>query len=173
MTTIMKPTRYTKTSVNNFIHCGDEYLFVKRAEDKEVDAGRLNSIGGKLEPGENWLDCVIRETEEEVGLKLETTDVEFLGIVRLEGGYEEDWIMCFFRTEVARKNIPEGHVSSEGEFMWLHKDKVLESGYELVDDLYYSWNDIINSEQIFFASAQLNEKQKVQKYSVTKLHRKK
>lgn len=168
-----KPTRYTKTSVNNFIHHGDEYLFVKRAADKEVDAGRLNSIGGKLEPGENWLDAVIRETEEEIGLKVAKEDVEFLGIVRLEGGYDEDWIMCFYKTEVDSKDIiPQGHISSEGEFMWLHKDDVLKSEHELVDDLFHSFEDIVNSkDQVFFASAELNEKQKVEKYSVTKLKR--
>jgi len=169
----MKQKRYTKTSVNNFIHCGDEYLFVKRAADKEVDAGRLNSIGGKLEPGENWLDCVIRETEEEVCLKIKPNDIEFLGMIRLEGGYDEDWIMCFFKTEVKKKHIQDGHISSEGEFVWLNKNKVLESKYELVDDLHYSWDDIINSKNIFFASAQLNEKQKVEKYSVNEIQRKK
>lgn len=168
----MRPTRYTKTSVNNFIHHGDEYLFVKRAADKDVDAGRLNSIGGKLEPGENWLDAVIRETKEEIGLKITKDDIEFLGIVRLEGGYDEDWIMCFYKTEVESKHIPHGHLSSEGEFMWIHKDKVLKSEHELVDDLFHSFDDIVNSkDQVFFASAQLNKKQKVEKYSVTKLKR--
>lgn len=163
--------RHIQTSVNNFIHCGDEYLFLLRAKNKKVDAGRLNSIGGKVEPGENYLDCVIRETEEETGLKVNPKDIQFLGIVRLEGGYAEDWVMCFFKTEVNTKHIKHNTKTSEGEFLWIHKDNVLNSGYELVDDLYYSFEDIVNGKEIFFANAVLNEKQKVEKYSVSKIPR--
>lgn len=163
--------RHIQTSVNNFVHCGDEYLFVLRDKSKRVDANRLNSIGGKVEAGENYLDAVIRETEEEIGVKVTPDEVQFLGIVRLEGGYEEDWVMCFFKTELKTKRVAHGTKTSEGEFMWLHKDKVLTSGYELVDDLYYSFEDIVKGDFLFFASAQLNDKQKVEKYSVTKISR--
>ncbi len=163
--------RHIQTSVNNFIHCGDEYLFVLRDKSKKIDPGRLNSIGGKVEPGENYLDSVIRETEEEIGINVTPEQVQFLGVVRLEGGYEEDWVMCFFKTEIQTKYIKHGVKTSEGEFLWIHKDKVLNSGYELVDDLYYSFEDIVSGKEIFFANAVLNEKQKVEKYSVTKLPR--
>ena len=48
----MKKTIY---SVTNFIHCGDDYLFIHRTKrDNKVDEGRLNGVGGKLEPGENF-----------------------------------------------------------------------------------------------------------------------
>lgn len=163
--------RHIQTSVNNFIHCGDEYLFLLRAKNKRVDAGRLNSIGGKVEAGENYLDCVIRETEEEIGVKVDPSEVQLLGIVRLEGGYDEDWVMCFFKTEVKSKHIEHGTKTPDGEFLWIHKDKVLNSGYELVDDLYYSFEDIVKGNEIFFANAVLNEKQKVEKYNVSKIPR--
>lgn len=168
----MMSKRHIQTSVNNFIHHKDEYLFLLRAENKKVDAGRLNSIGGKVEPGENYLDCVIRETEEETGIKITPQDIQFLGVVRLEEGYEEDWVMCFFKTEVSSKHVKHGTKTPEGEFLWINKDKVLHSGYELVDDLYYSFEDIIKGDEIFFANAVLNDKQKVEKYSVSKIPRK-
>ena len=47
--------RFTQTSVTCFLHCGDEYLFLRRNTDKEVEAGKLNGIGGRLEIGENYL----------------------------------------------------------------------------------------------------------------------
>lgn len=161
--------RQIKTSVNNFIHCGEEYLFLVRDKNKKIDAGRLNSIGGKVEPGENFLDALIRETEEETGYIITSNDVDFLGIVRLEEGYEEDWVMCFYKTEVSKKEIGHGTKTSDGELIWIHKDKVLNSGYELVDDLNYSFKDIMNNDFIFFANAKLNNEEKVEKYSVSKI----
>lgn len=163
--------RHIQTSVNNFVHHGDEYLFLLRNKDKKVDPGRLNSIGGKVEPGENYLDCVIRETEEEMGMSISPSEVQFLGVVRLEEGYDEDWVMCFFKTEVKEKHIQHGTKTSDGELLWIHKDKVLNSGYELVDDLYYSFEDIARGDEIFFANAVLNDNQKVEKYSVSKIPR--
>ncbi len=164
--------RHIQTSVNNFVHCGDDYLFLLRGKDKKVDAGRLNSIGGKVEPGENYLDAVIRETEEEIGLKIEPSEIEFLGILRLEEGYEEDWVACFFKTEVKTKHIPHGTKTDDGTLLWLHKDTILNSDYELVDDLNYSFEDIVKNDTVFFANALINNKEKVQKYSVSKIPRK-
>lgn len=161
--------RHIKTSVNNFIHCGEEYLFLVRDKNRDVDAGKLNSIGGKVEPGENFLDALIRETQEESGLIITPKDVEFLGVVKLEEGYEEDWIMCFYKTEVKEKIIQNGTKTTEGDLIWLHKDKVLNSDYELVDDLHYSFKDIVNNDSIFFANALINSAEKVERYSVSKI----
>ncbi len=164
--------RHIQTSVNNFIHCGDEYLFLLRDKNKKIDAGRLNSIGGKVEPGENYLDALIRETEEETGIIVTPEEVQFLGVLRLEEGYEDDWVACFFKTEIKTKHIPHGTKTPDGELLWLHKDKILNSDYELVDDLHYSLEDIVNNDSIFFANALINDKEKVEKYSVSKIPRK-
>jgi hypothetical protein len=45
-----KYIRKVQTSVTNFIYCGDDYLFLKRNLNKRVDPGRLNGVGGRLEP---------------------------------------------------------------------------------------------------------------------------
>jgi 8-oxo-dGTP pyrophosphatase MutT (NUDIX family) len=161
--------RYIKTSVNNFIHCGDEYLFLLRDKNKKIDAGRLNSVGGKVDPGENFLEAMIRETEEETGIIITPHDTKLVGVVRLEGGYEEDWVMCFFKTEVKDKTLPLGTNTSDGELMWIHKDKVLNSGYELVDDLNIHFLDIANSDDIIFSNIKINAKEKVESHSTMKL----
>ncbi len=161
----MKPKRrYTTTSTTNFLKFGDEYLFVKRAMDKSVDAGRLNGIGGKTETGEDYLTCAIRETEEETGYVVSADDCRLAGVVKLEGGYEDDWVMCFFVIEVDTKEIPKGFFTDEGEFMWIHKGDLLAMDDEMVDDLQYSWQLIVGGKKPFFMTAVLNDDEKIVKY---------
>jgi 8-oxo-dGTP pyrophosphatase MutT (NUDIX family) len=164
-----KYQRLVQTSVTNFIHCGDDYLFVKRNPNKKIDPGRLNGIGGRLEPGEDYLHAAIRETEEETGYKVSPKDIRFSGVVKLEGGYEEDWVMGFFKIKVSSKKIPKRNKNEEGEFIWLNKDKVLDSGHKLVDDLYYSFKDVVEGKNTFFITAKVNEKHKIYEMSVGKL----
>lgn len=161
--------RNIQTSVNNFIHCGDEYLFVLRDKNKSVDANRLNSIGGKVEPGENYLDCLIRETQEEAGIPISPEDTQFVGLLRLEGGYKDDWVAGLFKTEVETKVIKHGTVTPEGTFLWIHKDKVLSSEHELVDDLNHIFKEIVSGDGVFFANAIINEHEKVEKISISKI----
>lgn len=161
-----KYARLVQTSVTNFLFCGDEYLFVKRAADKKVDAGRLNGIGGKLEPGEDYLSCAIRETEEETGYVVQPEDCRLCGVVKLEGGYEEDWVMCFFAIEVPHMKIPVGLKTDEGEFMWIDKKEVLNCQIEAVDDLQYLWKHIVSKNKQFFMTAQMNSREKIDTYSL-------
>jgi 8-oxo-dGTP diphosphatase len=162
--------RETKKSVTCFLQCGDEYLFVHRTKKgNDTDANRLNGIGGKLEKGENFLEAALRETAEETGYVVVENDCHLAGVVNLEGGYDQDWNMCFFVISVDSKNIPLGSSNAEGELLWLHKDNVLNSSYVLVDDLHYLWQKIIAQNSIFFAGTVMDEKEKVDKISVSEI----
>ena len=158
-------------SVTNFLHCDNDYLFIHRTKktDYKVDSGRLNGIGGKLEPGENFLQAAIRETVEETGLKVTAKDIQLAGVVRMEGGYAENWMMCFFKIAIPNKKIPLGMENPEGKLMWLSKDQVLNSEYELVDDLHYCFLDIVENKIPFFAHATMNENETVKKWNVSYL----
>ncbi|OGH10491.1 MAG: hypothetical protein A2857_00795 [Candidatus Levybacteria bacterium RIFCSPHIGHO2_01_FULL_36_15] len=164
-----KYIRKVQTSVTNFLYCGNHYLFVHRDSHKWIDANRLNGIGGRVEPGENYLNAAIRETEEETGYKVTPSDIKLSGVIKLEGGYREDWVMCFFKIEVSHKNIPRGNKTEDGDLIWIHKNKVLKSGYELVDDLNYCFKDIVLGKELFFITAQLNDQQKIYKTNIAKL----
>lgn len=166
-----KYIRKVQTSVNNFLYHGDDYLMLHRKESARVDPGRLNTIGGRIEPGENFLDAVVRETEEETGYVIDPEGISLAGIVKLEGGYDEDWVMIFFKTLVESKEIPHGSKTNDGELLWIHKDKVLDSEYELVDDFYYCFKDVVAGDSIFFLTAKLDKKQKVKDVSMAKLPR--
>lgn len=64
----MTTTRYKYTL--GFIYCPEteQVLFLNR--QKLPWMGRWNGVGGKLDPEESPLECIIRETEEETGLKV-------------------------------------------------------------------------------------------------------
>jgi len=161
--------RRVQRSVTLFIYNGNSYLFLKRNLKKKVDPGRLNGIGGRVESGENYLDAAIRETMEETGYQVTPENIQLTGVVTLEGGYATDWVMCFFKIKVLSKVIPAGNHTDDGDLIWLDKDKVLDSEYELVDDLNYCFKDIVQGKNIFFLTAQLTDNQKIFKTSVGKL----
>jgi 8-oxo-dGTP pyrophosphatase MutT (NUDIX family) len=158
-------------SVTNFLHCGDDYLFIHRTKktDYKVDSGRLNGIGGKLEPEENFLQAAIRETEEETGLVVSADNIKLAGVVRMQGGYKQDWLMCFFKITVPSKEIPTGMENPEGQLVWLPKNQVLKSDYELVDDLNYCFKDIDDGKIPFFVHATMNENETVKDWNVSYL----
>ena len=165
----MPEPRLTHTSVTNFLYYGDEYLMLHRAANKSVDANRLNGVGGKLEPGEDFLTAAIRETEEETGYVVKPEQIKLCGITKLEGGYKEDWIFCVFKIEVSTKEVPKGFSTDDGEFMWMHKDDVLQSKYELVDDLRICFPEVIKDESVFFIHEYIDENEKVKSHTIAKL----
>lgn len=164
-----KYDRITQSSVTNFLYCGDDFLFLKRDDNKRVDPGRLNGVGGRLEPGEDYLQAAIRETEEETGYKVTGDDIKLSGVVKLEGGYRVDWIMCFFKISVPTKDLPISTDTDDGRLIWLHKDDVLDSDFELVDDINYTFKDIVSEEYTFFATAQLDDNQIIQNINMSRL----
>jgi 8-oxo-dGTP diphosphatase len=64
-----------------FIQHNDHLLMLRR--NFEPWAGLLNGVGGKLEPGESPLACVLREAAEETGVHLAAP--RFSGIVTWSG----------------------------------------------------------------------------------------
>ena len=163
--------RKVQTSVTNFISCGDEWLFLKRGPHKRIDPNKLNGVGGRVDPGENFLEAVIRETKEETGYSIRPESIRLVSLGRLEGGYVEDWVMAFFATTVSSKKIPLGSQTEDGELIWLHKDRVLDNEYEVIDDLNYVWKDIIAGTSITFFNAQVNEREKIDDIRLGKLNR--
>lgn len=161
--------RNVKYSVTNFLYFQDQWLFVHRNSDRKVDPDCLNGIGGKLEPGENYLQAAIRETTEETGYQVEAADCDLAGVVSLHGGYEDDWVMCFFRVQVASMKIPIGSSNPEGKLLWLPADEVLSPAHTLVDDLHYSWQLISSHQPTFFMSAVVDENLKISDYTLDTL----
>ena len=81
-----------------FIRDGGWLLLIRKKRGH--GAGRINAPGGKVEPGESPLQCAVRETQEETGVRvteavrmaelkfIEQADEQWLGHVFLASGYE-------------------------------------------------------------------------------------
>jgi len=72
-------------------------LIAQRAEDQRL-AGKWEFPGGKIEPGETPEECLIREIEEELGIKIEVDKFFAESIYRYDIGtikllaYKARWI---------------------------------------------------------------------------------
>ena len=163
--------RQLQPSVTIFLHHQGKYLIIHRWNNDKVDSGRLNGVGGKVEPGENFLQTVIRETKEETGYEIQKQDILFCGLARTRGGYAVDWLVGFFRVEVPNKKIPIGNECREGKFLWLKPEEVFTQGIELVDDLHYLLEKVDKNEEIFSSHIQLNEQEKVKEIKIDSLPR--
>lgn len=161
--------RLVQTAITAFIHKDNKHLFLKRRDNMRIDPGKLNGIGGRLEPGEDYLTCCIREIAEETGYIVSPQNISLSGVVMLEGGYQEDWVMCFYKVEVDSYEIPKSTKTEDGELLWIDEDKVLDSRYILVDDINYCFKDIVEDKRIFFLTATLNSNQIIEKTSISYL----
>jgi 8-oxo-dGTP diphosphatase len=92
-----------------------EQLLLLRA--KPPNLGVWSPIGGKLEmaTGESPFECAVRETREETGLEVGTSDLHLFSIIA-EKAYEGEthWLMFLFRCRRPLPGLPPD--ISEGRF---------------------------------------------------------
>lgn len=81
-----------------FVQRGGSVLLIRKRRGH--GAGKINGPGGKREPGETPLECALRETAEEVGIRprdprlaavlrfLDTDDADWLGYVFVAGVHD-------------------------------------------------------------------------------------
>jgi len=70
-------------------------------------AGMLNGLGGKLEPGETHLECVIREIEEEAGFITQKKDWIKVGFLTWSIWRVSVWTGVYDSSQEKTTNFPE------------------------------------------------------------------
>lgn len=75
-----------------FLRHADRVLLIRKRRGH--GAGMINGPGGKPEPGETPLACVLRETREEVGVT--PLDARLVGIFRFLDQADADWLGYIF-----------------------------------------------------------------------------
>jgi 8-oxo-dGTP pyrophosphatase MutT (NUDIX family) len=66
----------------------NSYLITKAADYKVEAGGLYHSVGGHVLSGEDYLTALIRETREEVGLRINKSQVNLIGSYWFEKEYE-------------------------------------------------------------------------------------
>jgi 8-oxo-dGTP diphosphatase len=56
-----------------------------------LGSGNIVGLGGKIEPGENALEAIVREIEEESSLVVAPADLRQAGLVKFAFPYRENW----------------------------------------------------------------------------------
>lgn len=105
-----------------YLEKDNQYLMLLRNKKKhDVNEGKWIGVGGKCEKGESPEECVIRETFEETGIKLEK--LKMRGVMTFaSAGWEDEYIFVFTSDEFS------GTMSdcNEGELRWIDKDKIMD-----------------------------------------------
>lgn len=102
-----------------YLTVGGRTLMIYRNKKKDdVNAGKWIGIGGKFEHGESPEECMLREFEEETGLRL--TEYRYRGIVTF---VSQDWCeyMHLFSASACEGEM---HPCGEGELRWVDVSRV-------------------------------------------------
>ncbi len=113
-----KYTNYkTVLSVNALIWCKGKILLLKRSDNKKVDPGLYAGIGGKVEPHESFYDALMREVEEETGLK-EFESVRPYSVTQHPyPPTDSEWVNIYFVVNISRQ--VEIKPTEDGTFHWV------------------------------------------------------
>lgn len=77
---------------------GDKVLLGLKKTGR-IGAQTLNGPGGHCEDGESLIDCVLRETKEEVDIDLDPNHLEKVSVITFYAGGAPDFEVHIFRTE--------------------------------------------------------------------------
>lgn len=106
------------------IHRGEELLLQDRVKP---DWQGYAIPGGHVEPGESFVDAVVREMQEETGLTVKNPKLCGVKQFPVENGR---YIVLLFETETFEGEL---RASDEGEMKWIPRSEL--SRYQTVDDL--------------------------------------
>ena len=114
-----------------FLQRDGKWLFIEGASHKWW-AGKVNGIGGSVEPGEDVLTAARRETEEETGLP--PTALDLAAVVSVVS--EPQVILFVF---VGQLEAGELQSSPEGELRWLTVEQLEEPTLATFEDFPFLW----------------------------------
>ncbi len=126
-----------------YIEKDDNYLMLHRVKKKnDVNHDKWIGVGGKFEPGEDALDCVLRETREETGLEL--LNPNYRGMVDFYcPPYPAERMHLFTATRYSGTESP----CNEGVLEWVPKDRISTLPIWEGDKLFF---ELLNRKEPFF-----------------------
>ena len=133
-------------------------MLLRNKKENDFHEGKWNGLGGKFELRETPEECVIREVEEESGLKISSPHLSGLITFPLFDG-KDDWYVFLFTAEKFEGELIN---SNEGHLEWIPNDKVLSLNLWKGDQVFIPW--IMNGK--FFSAKFDYDNKKLIDYSV-------
>ena len=111
-----------------YIVCNQEVLLLFRnKKENDFHQGKYIDIGGRLEPGETPIECILRELEEETGYTLKPEEVEFRGYIYFDEIHRDkinedlpafNWLVFLYYVQLAEKLVFDFE-NPEGNLLWV------------------------------------------------------
>ena len=119
------------------------YLMLHRVKKKnDVNKDKWIGVGGKFEPGEDALACVMREVREETGYVMDQPS--YRGIVEF---YCPPWQPERMHLYTCDRFSGEPHPCNEGDLVWVPRDQVQSLPIWQGDKIFF---DLLDREAPFF-----------------------
>lgn len=104
-----------------YIRRGDEILFIHKGRN-DMNTGKYLGIGGHLEEGESPNECIVREIEEETGIRAdEITGLRMRAVITFVNTVYEDEYIHLYEAEYIGTEDPSTRYCGEGELEWINK----------------------------------------------------
>lgn len=130
----------------------------RNKKKKDIHKGNWIGLGGKIEAGESPEECIVREVEEESGLKIVEPCLRGIMTFPLFGG--EDWYVFLY---TAKNFTGELITSPEGDLAWVDKEELLNLRMSQGDRIFLKW---LEEDKRFFTAKFIYEGDQLVNHSI-------
>ncbi len=110
--------------------------------------GKIVPVGGKIEAFETPYEAVLRETEEETGIKL--ASAKFCGTLTETSPTDYNWMSFIYTAEIDFIDPP---YCDEGKLMWINESELHQYNIPATDEFIFNY---VSLNKIFAFSAEYN-----------------
>ncbi|MFX0085934.1 MAG: NUDIX domain-containing protein [Candidatus Hodarchaeota archaeon] len=141
------------------IYQNEVLLLYRNKKKNDYHEGKYVAIGGRLEPGETPLECIIRELKEETGYNLSPDEISFRGYIYFDevsrNKKSEDlpafnWLVFLYHIRVSEKLCIE---NKEGDLQWFSIEDIpyqkMWSGDRIFTPKILNSNEIIEAKFLY------------------------
>lgn len=119
-----------------YVKKDDHTLMLHRVKKQnDFHEGKWNGLGGKFEKGETPEQCVIREVNEESGLRLRS--LHYHGLLLFAGFNNDDWYVWVYSSDDFEGELMDN--PPEGDLKWIPDEQVGQLNLWPSDAIFLPW----------------------------------